>query len=84
MNFLPYILDICERFKKFVILIILCIYLNIAQLLPAAVHVARGTSSAVNEPTRPKRLINPAPVRHGFIPEEWFQAFYPKTGASGN
>ncbi|RLU24442.1 hypothetical protein DMN91_002531 [Ooceraea biroi] len=55
------------------------------QLLPAALsqHVAQSSSTAVTEFSRPKRLIDPSPVRHGFIPEEWFQAFYSKTGASG-
>ncbi|EFN75272.1 ATP synthase subunit b, mitochondrial [Harpegnathos saltator] len=54
-----------------------------------AVRGAQNTSTAANQidlskhPQRMKRPIYPSPVRHGFIPEEWFQAFYPKTGASG-
>ncbi|XP_032683444.1 ATP synthase subunit b, mitochondrial [Odontomachus brunneus] len=54
-----------------------------AQLLPMAVCGAQSTSTTAASPERPKRPIYPAPVRHGFIPEGWFQAFYPKTGASG-
>lgn len=48
-----------------------------------AMRGAQSASSVATEYTRPKRLIDPSPVRHGFIPEEWFQAFYSKTGASG-
>ncbi|XP_050458516.1 ATP synthase subunit b, mitochondrial [Cataglyphis hispanica] len=54
-----------------------------AQLLPMAMRGAQSASSVAIEPTRSKRMNEPSPVRHGFIPEEWFQAFYSKTGASG-
>lgn len=57
-------------------------YFTIGQLLRVATSAVRTSSTAV-EYGRPKRLIEPSPVRHGFIPEEWFQAFYSKTGASG-
>jgi len=32
---------------------------------------------------RPKRLLDPLPTRFGFIPDSWFQLFYPKTGVTG-
>merc|ERR1719312_2257325 len=41
-----------------------------------------GQRDLVNFPLR-KRPIEKAPVRMGIFPEEWFQAFYSKTGVSG-
>lgn len=70
-------------FSKLVDYSIFICFLTLAQLLPMAVRGVQNTSTATASPERPKRPIYPAPVRHGFIPEEWFQAFYPKTGASG-
>lgn len=45
--------------------------------------VARCQSSSAVDTKRRGRPIDPSPVRHGFIPEEWFTILYNKTGYTG-
>jgi F-type H+-transporting ATPase subunit b len=56
---------------------------------PIVVILSRNSSFACGQPQptppipRPIRREVPGKVRMGFIPEEWFQFFYPKTGVTG-
>ncbi|XP_031836379.1 ATP synthase subunit b, mitochondrial [Nomia melanderi] len=54
-----------------------------AQLVSVAVRGITTSAPALSDIPRQKRPINPSPVKYGFIPEEWFTFFYPKTGVSG-
>lgn len=59
-------------------------YELVAGRLPALARVESTSTCVPSKDVEQRgRPINPAPVRHGFIPDTWFQMFYNKTGYTG-